>query len=110
MALLLHASNSVRPLNGIVVGFNKHNRNEAIILCENGHKLTTIRSKEIKLGIRVEILLEVDTLKIISIRKLLPNREELEDDSIQIKLSKIKGDIDDQDYYDRQTRYSPTNR
>jgi hypothetical protein len=100
----------VRPLNGIVVGFNKHNRNEAIVLCENGNRLTTKRTKEIKLGIRVEILLETDTLKITKIRALLPDREESEDDGVQIKPSKIKGDISDQDYYDRQSRYSPTNR
>lgn len=100
----------MRPLNGVVVGFSKYNRNKAIILCENGNRLTTERTKEIKLGTKIEIFLEVDTLKVISIRALLPDREELEEDSIQLKPSKVKGDISDQDYYDRQFRHSPTNR
>jgi len=100
----------MRPLRGIVVSSNKYNRNKIIVLCENGNKLTTKRTKGMKLGTEVEIFLETDTLKITKIRRLLPDREELEDNSIQLKSPKIKGDIEDQDYYDRQFRYSPTNQ
>jgi hypothetical protein len=89
----------MHPLRGIVVGYNE---NSAIILCENGNKLTTKRSQEIRLGVSVEIFLEVDTLKITRIRKFIPDREESEENSCQLKLVKIKGDITDQDYYDRQ--------
>jgi hypothetical protein len=106
-ASLLHANSSVRPLKGIVVGYNK---DKAVILCENGNKLTTKRSQEIRLGVDVEIFLETDTLKITRIRKFIPDREESEEKSCQPKLRKIKGDITDQDYYDRQYRYSPTNQ
>lgn len=81
-----------------------------IVLCENGNRLTAKRTKEMKLGAKVEIFLEVDTLKITKIRRLLPDREESENSSTQPKSTKIKGDISDQDYYDRQSRYSPTNR
>lgn len=100
----------MRPLNGVVVGLSKHNRNNMIVLCENGSRLTTERTKGMKLGTRVEIFLEIDTLKITKIRRLLPDREESEDNSDPPKLTKIKGDISDQDYYDRQFRYSPTNQ
>lgn len=100
----------MRPLSGVVVGLSKHNRNNMIVLCENGNRLTTKRTKGMKLGISVEIFLEVDTLKITKIRRLLPDREESENNSTQPKLTKIKGDNSDQDYYDRQFRYSPTNR
>ena len=79
-----------------------YNENSAIILCENGNKLTTKRSREIRLGTSVEIFIEVDTLKIIKIRKFIPDREESEENGCQPKLRKIKGDITDQDYYDRQ--------
>jgi hypothetical protein len=96
-----------KPLKGIVVGYNK---DKAVILCENGNKLTTKRSQEIRLGVDVEIFLETDTLKITRIRKFIPDREESEEKSCQPKLRKIKGDITDQDYYDRQYRYSPTNQ
>jgi len=92
----------MRPLNGIVVGFTKHNRNKAIVLCENGNKLITKRLQEFKLGISVEIFLETDTLKITKIRKFIPDREESEEKDCQPKSQKIKGDITDQDYYDRQ--------
>lgn len=100
----------MRPLSGVVVGLSKYNRNNMIVLCENGNRLTTKRTKGMKLGAEVEIFLEVDTLKITKIRRLLPDREESENSSTQPKLTKIKGDISDQDYYDRQLRYSPTNR
>jgi guanylate kinase len=100
----------VRPLSGVVVGLDKHNSNKMVVLCENGSRLTTKRTKELKLGVSVEIFLEIDTLKVTRIRRLLPDREESEDSSIQPKLTKAKGDISDQDYYDRQFRYSPTNR
>ena len=100
----------MRPLNGVVVGLSKYNRNKMVILCENGSRLTTNRTKGMKLGAKVEIFLEIDTLKITKIRRLLPDREESEDSSTQPKLTKIKGDISDQDYYDRQFRYSPTSR
>lgn len=89
----------MRPLRGVVVGYNE---NSAIILCENGNKLTTKRSREIRLGDSVEIFIEVDTLKITKIRKFIPDREESEENDCQPKLRKIKGDITDQDYYDRQ--------
>ena len=107
MALLLRANSSMRPLRGIVVGYNKDG---AVILCENGNRLTTKRSREIRLGNDVEIFLETDTLKITKIRKFIPDREESEENSCQPKSRKIKGDITDQDYYDRQYRYSPTNQ
>ena len=107
MALSLRANSSVRPLKGIVVGYNQ---NKAIILCENGNKLTTKRTQKIRIGVEVEIFIEIDTLKIISIRKFIPDREESEENSCQPKSQKIKGDITDQDYYDRQYRYSPTNQ
>ena len=100
----------MRPLSGIVVGFNKHDRNKMIVLCENGSRLTTKRTNGMKLGVIVEIFLEIDTLKVTKIRRSLPDREESEENSCQPKSQKIKGDIDDQDYYDRQFRYSPTNQ
>lgn len=89
----------MRPLRGIVVGYNKDG---TVILCENGNRLTTKRSREIRLGNDVEIFLETDTLKITKIRKFIPDREESEENSCQPKSRKIKGDITDQDYYDRQ--------
>lgn len=99
----------MRPLRGVVVSYNK---DRTVILCENGNRLTTKRTKGIKLGGEVEIFLETDTLKITRIRKFEPDREESEENSSQPKLVKIKGDISDQDYYDRQNRYqySPTNQ
>ena len=99
MALLLRANSSVRPLKGIVVSYDG---NRAIILCENGNRLTTKRTRKIRLGVSVEIFLEVDTLKITRIRSFIPDREESEENSCQLKPVKIKGDITDQDYYDRQ--------
>lgn len=89
----------MRPLKGVVVS---HDGNKVVILCENGNKLTTKRTREIRLGVSVEIFLETDTLKITKIRKFISDREESEENSYQPKLRKIRGDITDQDYYDRQ--------
>ena len=100
----------MRPLKGLVVGLDKHDRNKIIVLCENGNRLTTRKTLEIGIGVEVEIFIEIDTLKVISIRKFIPDREESEENGIQPTLRKVKGDIDDQDYYDRQIRYSPTNQ
>lgn len=79
-----------------------HDGNKVVILCENGNKLTTKRTREIRLGASVEIFLETDTLKITKIRKFISDREESEENGCQPKFRKIKGDITDQDYYDRQ--------
>jgi len=100
----------MRPLRGVVVGFGKHDRNKMTVICENGSKLITKRTKGMRLGVEIEIFIETDTLKVTKIRKFIPDREESEETTNQPKLAKIKGDISDQDYYDRQYRYSPTNQ
>jgi len=96
----------MRPLRGVVVGFGKYDRNKMTVICENGSKLTTKRTKGMRLGVEIEIFIETDTLKITKIRKFIPDREESEETANQPKLAKIKGDISDQDYYDRQYRFS----
>lgn len=100
----------MRPLRGIVVGLSKHNHKEVIVLCENGNRLTTQKTMEIGTGVEVEIFLEIDTMKIVNIRKFISDREESEESENQLGLQRIRENIDDQDYYDRQIRYSPTNQ
>lgn len=58
----------MRPLRGVVVSSAK---NKAIVLCENGTKLTTIiQTKDLEFGVEVEIYFELDTMKITKIRRL----------------------------------------
>ena len=70
----------MRPLRGVVVSSTK---NKATILCENGTKLTTTtQTKNLEFGVEVEIYFELDTMKITRIRRLEPDREIRESESL----------------------------
>ena len=87
------------PLRGVVVIVTKH---KTEILCENGNRVTTTRTKNFEFGVEVEIFMEIDTTKITKIRRINPDRELVENNKLEKINKKVEtGDISDQDYYDR---------